>query len=56
MEQFPVDVLKIDRSFVEGMPADAADTAIVAAVIAEGVERIEQQRALQAIGVQRMQG
>jgi len=44
-----------------------ADTAIVAAVfglaeslgievVAEGVERIEQQHALQGVGVQRMQG
>jgi EAL domain-containing protein (putative c-di-GMP-specific phosphodiesterase class I)/GGDEF domain-containing protein len=67
LKRFPVDVLKIDRSFVEGMPSDPADTAIVAAVVglagslgidvvAEGVERIEQQHALQAIGVQRMQG
>ena len=67
LKRLPVDVLKIDRSFVEGMPGNAADTAIVSAVfglaeslgidvIAEGVERIEQQHALQAIGVRRMQG
>lgn len=66
-KRFPVDVLKIDRSFVEGLPGSAAESAIVAAVfglaealgievVAEGVERIEQQHALQAIGVQRMQG
>ncbi len=67
LKRLPVDVLKIDRSFVEGMPGNAADTAIVRAVfglaeslgidvVAEGVERIQQQQALQAIGVRRMQG
>jgi EAL domain-containing protein (putative c-di-GMP-specific phosphodiesterase class I)/GGDEF domain-containing protein len=67
LRKLPVDVLKIDRSFVEGMPGAVADTAIVKAVvglagslgidvIAEGVERLAQQQALQAIGVRRMQG
>jgi len=67
LKRLPVDVIKIDRSFVEGIPGNSVDTAIVAAVaglasslgidvIAEGVERIEQQHALQAIGVRRMQG
>lgn len=67
LKRLPVDVLKIDRSFVEGMPGDSADTAIVRAVvglaaslgidvIAEGVEHVVQQQALQAIGVRRMQG
>ncbi len=67
LRRLPVDVLKIDRSFVEGIPGNATDTAIVAAVfglaeslgievVAEGVEWIEQQHALQAIGVRRMQG
>ncbi len=66
-KRFPVDVLKIDRSFVEGVPGSPVDTALVGAVfglanaldievVAEGVERIEQQHALQAIGVHRMQG
>jgi EAL domain-containing protein (putative c-di-GMP-specific phosphodiesterase class I) len=67
LKRLPVDVLKIDRSFVEGMPGAVADTAIVRAVvglaaslgidvIAEGVERLPQQQALQALGVRRMQG
>jgi EAL domain-containing protein (putative c-di-GMP-specific phosphodiesterase class I) len=67
LKRLPVDVLKIDRSFVEGMPGAVADTAIVRAVvglagslgmdvIAEGVEHLAQQEALQALGVRRMQG
>ncbi|MBC7657773.1 MAG: GGDEF domain-containing protein, partial [Frankiaceae bacterium] len=67
LKRLPVDVLKIDRSFVEGMPGAMADTAIVRAVvglaaslgmdvIAEGVEHVVQEEALQALGVRRMQG
>ena len=67
LRRLPVDVLKIDRSFVTGMPDAVTDTAIVRAVvglagslgidvIAEGVEHLAQQQALQAIGVRRMQG
>ncbi len=67
LKRLPVDVIKIDRSFVEGIPGSPVDTAIVHAVvglataldidvIAEGVERLVQQQALQAIGVRRMQG
>lgn len=67
LKRLPVDVLKIDRSFVEGLPGAVADMAIVRAVvglaesfgidvIAEGVEQLIQQKALQAIGVRRMQG
>ena len=67
LRRLPVDVLKIDRSFVAGMPGAVTDTAIVRAVvglagslgidvIAEGVERLVQQEALQNIGVRRMQG
>jgi EAL domain-containing protein (putative c-di-GMP-specific phosphodiesterase class I) len=50
---FPIDTLKIDRSFVQGVPHNTDDSAIAAAVIAlgntlgvnvvaEGVERPEQ--------------
>ncbi|MBN8263986.1 MAG: sensor domain-containing phosphodiesterase [Xanthomonadales bacterium] len=67
LKRLPVDVIKIDRSFVDGLPGTPADIAIVQAVsglaaslglevVAEGVERADQQGALQAIGVQRMQG
>ena len=67
LKRLPVDVIKIDRSFIDGLPGTAADLAIVKAVfglaesldldvVAEGVERADQQGALQAIGVRRMQG
>lgn len=67
LKRLPVDVIKIDRSFVDGLPGTPADIAIVKAVsglaeslglevVAEGVERADQQQALQAIGVRRMQG
>ena len=67
LKRLPVDVIKIDRSFVDGLPGTTADLAIVQAVfglaeslglevVAEGVERADQQGALQAIGVRRMQG
>lgn len=67
LKRLSINVIKIDRSFVEGIPGVIADTAIVRAVvgladslglevIAEGVELLIQQEALQAIGVRRMQG
>lgn len=63
----PVEVLKIDRSFIDGLPADSGDTAIVSSilslafamgkhVIAEGVERPEQAAALHGMGCQVAQG
>ena len=67
LKRFPVDVLKIDRSFVTDMTTDSSDAAIVAAiaamarslgltVVAEGVETEEQQRMLQDLGCPVMQG
>jgi diguanylate cyclase (GGDEF)-like protein len=63
----PVDVLKIDKSFVDGLAEDREDAAIVSAVvrlaeglgldcIAEGVETAEQAEALSAMGCSRAQG
>jgi diguanylate cyclase (GGDEF)-like protein/PAS domain S-box-containing protein len=67
LRRFPVDVLKIDRSFVDGLGDDLEDTAIVAAVvsladtlglatIAEGVETDLQRACLVSLGCQRGQG
>ena len=63
LKRFPVDVLKIDRTFVMGLPADAEDTAIVRSVIdlagalgmtvtAEGIEETEQATALDGARLQ----
>lgn len=67
LKQLPIDVVKIDRSFVMGLPRDAKDFAIVKAVIAfakslrlgvvgEGVETIEQRNCLLEGGCDKMQG
>jgi diguanylate cyclase (GGDEF)-like protein len=61
LKRLPVDVVKLDRSFVESMDTQASDVAIVQAVItmghalgmkvtAEGVERPEQAARLRALG------
>ena len=67
LKRLPVDRLKIDRSFVEGVPADHDDVAIVAtilamarnlglAVIAEGVETPDQLAHLTAAQCAEYQG
>jgi diguanylate cyclase (GGDEF)-like protein len=67
LKRFPVDTLKIDRSFVEGVGRDNHDTAIVRSIIglartlgltvtAEGVETPTQQWCLQQLGCDRVQG
>jgi diguanylate cyclase (GGDEF)-like protein len=67
LKSFPVRRLKIDRSFVSGIPDDKGDLAIAEAVVtlahslgkevvAEGVETAEQMRILGAIGCDVLQG
>jgi diguanylate cyclase (GGDEF)-like protein/PAS domain S-box-containing protein len=67
LKRFPVDIVKIDRSFVAGLGIDPCDTAIVRSVIdlahalrlvvvAEGVERQDQLDALRALGCDLAQG
>ena len=67
LKQFPVDSVKVDRSFVSGLGADPGDAAIVSAVIglahalglrvtAEGVETKEQLEALIALECDDAQG
>lgn len=67
LRRFPIDELKIDRSFVDGLGREAEDTAIVAAVVAmahamelsvvaEGVETPEQLERLRILGCEEAQG
>jgi len=67
LRDFPVDIVKLDRSFVGGIGSSAADGAILRAMIglagslglmsiAEGIERAEQLAALNAMGCQAGQG
>ncbi|MDQ1489375.1 MAG: hypothetical protein QOJ23_1889 [Actinomycetota bacterium] len=67
LKKFPVDVLKIDRSFVDGLGTDGEDSAIVRAIInlaeslgletvGEGTETVTQVEALQELGCNKAQG
>jgi diguanylate cyclase (GGDEF)-like protein/PAS domain S-box-containing protein len=67
LKRFPIDNLKIDRSFVRNLPADGDDLAISRAVIdlarrlelevvAEGIETREQREVLAANGCDMAQG
>jgi diguanylate cyclase (GGDEF)-like protein/PAS domain S-box-containing protein len=67
VRRFPIDMLKIDRSFVDGLADGNEDAAIVSAVIsmgqalrvdvlAEGVETSEQARQLRTLGCEFAQG
>jgi len=67
VRQFPLDSVKIDKSFVQGLTAGAEDAAIAQAIIkmahalglttvAEGVENAEVLARLQALGCDMIQG
>jgi EAL domain-containing protein (putative c-di-GMP-specific phosphodiesterase class I) len=67
LKRFPIDSVKVDRSFIKDLPGDAEDAAIVNSVIAlarslrlrvvaEGVETVEQQQHLRSAGCDEMQG
>lgn len=67
LRQLPINVLKIDKSFIQQMVEDAGDAAIVRTaidlghnlgleVVAEGVETEEAKRRLEALGCDTLQG
>ncbi len=67
LKRFPLDILKIDRSFIKDLPHDANDAALTSAIvamgkslnlelIAEGVETWEQAHFLAALGCHLIQG
>ena len=67
LKKFPITTLKIDRSFVLGVPHDENDCAIAQAIVtmgkqlrheivAEGVETPEQMRFLRDLGCDQLQG
>ena len=67
LKRFPIDILKVDRSFIRELPRDAEDKAITEAIIAmgktlsltvvaEGVETEEPQTFLREHACDEMQG
>src|SRR5262245_19219265 len=67
IRRFPIDTLKIDRSFIRDIPADPGDNAIAIAIIsmakalnlttvAEGVETRAQEEFLHSQGCSEIQG
>ncbi len=67
LKRFPLDELKIDKSFISGTPSDSTDVAIVKAIIAlahsldlrvvaEGVETEAQRAELRRLGCDLFQG
>jgi diguanylate cyclase (GGDEF)-like protein/PAS domain S-box-containing protein len=67
IRRFPIDTIKIDQSFVRGLPLDVESTAIIRAilsmgeslrlkVVAEGIETPEQEELLRFAGCREGQG
>ena len=67
LKKFPISKLKIDRTFVTGLPGDDSDRAIVSAtvamakalklaVVAEGVEDAQTEERLRELGCEYVQG
>ena len=67
LKRYPVDAVKVDRSFVDGLGSQAHDSALVAAIVAmadalglavtaEGVETPEQLAIVRGLGCGRAQG
>jgi diguanylate cyclase (GGDEF)-like protein/PAS domain S-box-containing protein len=67
LRRFPIDELKIDRSFINDIHENSDDAAIAGAivamarslglsVVAEGVEKLEQATALESMGCNQVQG
>jgi EAL domain-containing protein (putative c-di-GMP-specific phosphodiesterase class I) len=67
LRQFPIDILKIDRSFVASLDGSADSNALVRSIInlsstlrldtvAEGIETNQQRQALRGLGAHRGQG